>query len=79
VTTFTIESVTSAGGVARIVDDLALVTILVFLALLVQREVVAASATGWRRDLRRGLDASLVPVGAAAAAIVAARLLEFLS
>ena len=44
---------------------LALVAILAFVSLLIQKEMVSTASTGWQHALARGLNIALMPLGLA--------------
>ena len=77
VTTSTVTTITSVttGGLAA---GLALVVVLLFLALVVQKEIVGGVTSGRARALTRGLNIGLIPVGLAFLMIVGSRLIEVL-
>ncbi|MGH2352761.1 MAG: hypothetical protein ACRDJN_14230 [Chloroflexota bacterium] len=57
-------------------DAIALMAVLVFLVVLVQKEAVSAAAGGWTKALGRGLNLALVPLGLAFALIAAVKVLQ---
>ena len=67
------------GGPGASTNDLALIAVLTFLALVLWKEVIGASAAERGRDLHRGLNIGIVPVGLATALIVGLRLAQTFS
>jgi hypothetical protein len=68
-----------AGGPVASTNDLALIVVLTFLALVLWKEAIGAGASDRGRDLHRGLNIGIVPLGLATAAIVGLRLAQLFS
>ena len=69
----------AAGGPAASTNDLALISVLTFLALVLQKEAIGAGAPDRSRDLHRGLNIGIIPLGLATVMIAALRLAQLLS
>ncbi len=79
VTTSTITTVSSAASTnPGLAGVLTLVAVLVFLALVVQKELTLASSSSRCRNLARGLNIGLVPFGIGFLMIAGARLIQLL-
>jgi hypothetical protein len=69
----------ATGGPAASTNDLALISVLTFLALVLQKEAIGAGAPDRNRDLHRGLNIGIIPLGLATVMIVGLRLAQLLS
>ena len=76
VTTSTVTSVTSVVTSSELASGLALVAVLLFLALVVQKEIAGNASSGRLRSLARGLNIGLIPVGLAFVMILGSRLVQ---
>ena len=78
VTTSTVTTITSVVTTSGLAADLALVVVLLFLVLVVQREIVGSASSGRWRTMTRGLNIGLIPIGLAFLMIAGARLIHVL-
>ena len=78
VTTSTVTTITSLATTSGLAADLALVVVLLFLVLVVQREIVGSASSGRWRTMTRGLNIGLIPIGLAFLMIAGARLIQVL-
>ena len=78
VTTSTITTITSTVTAPGLAASLALIAVVLFLVLVIQKEVVASSGTKRRGALARGLNIVLIPLGVAFVMIAGSRLLPML-
>jgi hypothetical protein len=76
----TITAPVAAAGVSLAsTNDLALIAVLTFIALVIQKEATGAAPEGRRGDLARGLNIGIVPLGLAFAVILGVRLAQMFS
>jgi hypothetical protein len=66
----------AAGASLASTNDLALIAVLTFIALVIQKEATGATPEGRQGDLARGLNIGIVPLGLAFAVIVGVRLAQ---
>ena len=79
VTTSTVTIVSSVASTSTgLASVLTLVAVLVFLALVLQKELTIASRSSRCRNLARGLNIGLVPFGIGFVMIAGARLMQLL-
>ena len=72
ISTITATSFAASASVAS-TNDLALIAVLTFLVLVIQKEASGQRPEGRERDLNRGLNIGIVPLGLAFAVIVGVR------
>jgi hypothetical protein len=72
ISTISASGLTAAPSIAS-TNDLALIAVLTFLVLVIQKEAIGARAQGRERDLNRSLNIGIVPLGLAFAVIVGVR------
>jgi hypothetical protein len=78
VTTSTVTTITSTVTTRGLAGGLALVVVLLFLVLVIQREIVGSTTSGRWRTMMRGLNIGLIPIGLAFSMIAGARLIQVL-
>ncbi|MGH2352076.1 MAG: hypothetical protein ACRDI2_24900 [Chloroflexota bacterium] len=76
VTISTVSTVAAWGTVAGLAEALALIVVLTFLVLLIQKEMVSAGSTESARVFSRGLNIGIAPLAIAFAIIAGARVLQ---
>ena len=77
ISTVTTTTVTSVSSVA-LAASLSLVVVLLFLALLINKEIVSSVETSWAQRLSRIVNVALVPAGLACAFTIVVKVMEVL-
>jgi hypothetical protein len=78
ISTISASGLTATPTVAS-TNDLALIAVLTFLVLVIQKEAIGPRAQGWERDLNRSLNIGIVPLGLTFAVIVGLRVGQMFS